>query len=73
MAMLTGPNILEHTGNPPQGQRQTLPQSKRLENIFPSKWSEETSWNSHSNTEKNRLPTKSYQKREGGVLHTHQR
>ena len=28
-----------HTGNPPQGQRQTLPQSKRLENNFPSKWS----------------------------------
>ena len=23
-----------HTGNPPQGQRQTLPQTKRLENIF---------------------------------------
>ena len=28
-----------HTANPPQGQRQTLPQSKRLENKFPSKWS----------------------------------
>ena len=30
------PNILLHTGNPPQRQRQTLPQSKRLENNFPS-------------------------------------
>ena len=35
-----------HTGNPPQGQRQTLPQTKRLENNFPSKRSEETSWSS---------------------------
>jgi hypothetical protein len=26
---------LFHTGNPPQGQRQTLPQIKRLENSFP--------------------------------------
>ena len=30
------PNTLLHTGNPPQRQRQTLPQSKRLENNFPS-------------------------------------
>ena len=37
--------------NPPQGQNQTLPQSKRLENNFPSKWSEEISWSSHSNIE----------------------
>jgi hypothetical protein len=29
---------LLHTGNTPQGQRQTLPWSKRLENNFPSKW-----------------------------------
>jgi hypothetical protein len=29
------------TGNPPQGKRQTLPQSERLENNFPSKRSEE--------------------------------
>jgi hypothetical protein len=36
------------TGNQSQGKRQTLPQSERLENNFPSKWSEETSWNSHS-------------------------
>jgi hypothetical protein len=36
------------TGNPSQGKRQTLPQSERLENSFPSKWSEETSWSSHS-------------------------
>ena len=36
------------TGNPSQGKRQTLPQSERLENNFPSKWSEETSWSSHS-------------------------
>jgi hypothetical protein len=34
------------TGNPHQGQRQTLPKSNRLENNFPSKWSEETSWSS---------------------------
>ena len=26
-----------------------LPQSERLENNFPSKWYEETSWSSHSN------------------------
>jgi hypothetical protein len=31
------------TGNQPQEKRQTLPQNKRLENNFPSKWSEETS------------------------------
>ena len=31
-----------HTGNTPQRQRQTLPQSKRLENNFPRKWSQET-------------------------------
>ena len=30
---------------------------------FPSKWSKETSWSSHSNIEKNQLSTKSYQKR----------
>jgi hypothetical protein len=29
------------TENPPQGKRQKLPQNKRLENNFPSKWSEE--------------------------------
>jgi hypothetical protein len=40
---------LLHTGNPPHGQRQTLCQSKRLENNFPSKWYQETSWSSHSN------------------------
>jgi hypothetical protein len=43
MVIETGPNILLHTGNPPQGQRQTLPQSKRLENNFQSKWSQERS------------------------------
>jgi hypothetical protein len=32
---------LLHTGNQPQGQRQTVPQSKKLENNFPSKWSQE--------------------------------
>jgi hypothetical protein len=36
------------TGNPPQGKRQTLPQSKRLENNFPSKWSKESSWSTDS-------------------------
>jgi len=35
----------------PQRQRQTLHQSERLENNFPSKWSEEASWSSHSNIE----------------------
>jgi hypothetical protein len=30
------------TGNPPQGKGQTLPPSERLENNFPSKWTEET-------------------------------
>jgi hypothetical protein len=48
---LTGPNILLLTGNPSQGKRQTLPQNEMLENYFPSKWSEETSWSSHSNIE----------------------
>ena len=36
-----------HIGNPPQGQRQIVPQSKRLENNFLSKQSKETSWSSH--------------------------
>jgi hypothetical protein len=45
----TGLVILLHTGNPPQ--RQTLPQSKILENNFSSKLSQETSWSSHSNIE----------------------
>jgi hypothetical protein len=40
---------LLHTGNLPQEYRQILPQSKRLEINFLSKWSEETSWSSHSN------------------------
>ena len=43
LATQTGPNILLLTGNPPQGKGQTLPQSERLENNFPSTWSEETS------------------------------
>ena len=52
LATQTGHNILLHTGNPPQGKRQTLlPQSERLENNFPSKWSKETSRSSHSNIE----------------------
>jgi hypothetical protein len=49
LATQTGPNILLLTGNPSQGKRQTLTQNERLENNFPSKWSEETSWSSHSN------------------------
>jgi hypothetical protein len=53
MVKQTGTNILLFTGNPPQGKGQSLRQSKRLENNFPSKWSEETSWSSHSNIEKN--------------------
>ena len=44
MATQTGPNILLLAGNPPQGQRQTLPQSKGLEKNF-----QETNWSSHSN------------------------
>jgi exonuclease III len=32
-----------------RGKRQTLPQRERLGNNFPSKWSEETNWSSHSN------------------------
>jgi hypothetical protein len=51
LAMQTGHNILLLTGNPAHRQTQTLPQSERQENIFPSKWSEETSWSSHSNIE----------------------
>ena len=69
MAMYTGPNILLHTGNPPQGQRQTLTQSKRLENNFPNKWSEEKSWNSHSNIKQNQLPKQSDQKSQGRTAH----
>jgi exonuclease III len=34
-----------------RGKKQTLPQSERLENNFPSKWSEETNRSSHSNIE----------------------
>jgi hypothetical protein len=37
------------TWNPPQGQRQKLPQSKRLENNVASIWSQETNWSSHCN------------------------
>jgi hypothetical protein len=62
-----------HTGNPTEGKIQTLPQSKRLENNFPSKWSKETSWSSHSNIEYNQLQTESYQKRQVGAFHAHQR
>ena len=32
-------------------QTNKLPQSKGLENNFPSKWSEESSWSSHCNIE----------------------
>ena len=49
LAIKTGPNSLLLTGNPSQGKRQTLSQSERLENNFPSKWSEEISWSNHSN------------------------
>ena len=62
-----------HTGNTLQCQRQTLPQSKRLENSFPSKWSQETSWSSHANIQLNRLSTKSHQKRHRRTLYIHQR
>jgi hypothetical protein len=34
---------------PSQGKSQTLTQNERLENNFPRKWYEETSWSSHSN------------------------
>ena len=51
MATQTGLNILLLTGNPSQGKRQTLPQNEKLENNFASKWSEETSWSSHSHIE----------------------
>ena len=53
MATLAGLNILLLTENPPQGTRQTLPQSKRLENNF--------------NIEENQITTQNYQKRHGGV------
>ena len=36
----------------------TILQSKRLKKYFSSKWTQETSWCSHSNTQQNRLPTK---------------
>jgi len=39
--MQRGPCILLPTGNTAQRPRQTLPQSERLENNFPSKWAEE--------------------------------
>ena len=57
LATQTGTNILLLTGHTSQGKRQTLPQNERLDNNFSGKWSEETSWSSHSNIE-----TKSYQK-----------
>jgi exonuclease III len=38
--------------NPKQGKRETLPQNERMKNNFHSKWSEETSWSSHSNMNK---------------------
>ena len=65
--------MLLFTGNPSQGQRQTLPLSKRLENKFPSKWSDEKSWSTHSNIEENRLPKQTNQKGHVGALHTNQR
>jgi hypothetical protein len=40
---------LLHTGNPPHGQRQKLPQRKRLENNFPRKWDQDTRWSGHCN------------------------
>jgi hypothetical protein len=57
------PNILLLTRNPSQVKRQTLPQSEKMENNFPSKWSEETSWSIHSNIAQNRHPTQIYQKK----------
>jgi hypothetical protein len=35
----------------PTSGKKTLPESKRLENNFPSIWSKKTSWSSHSNME----------------------
>jgi hypothetical protein len=43
---------LLHTGNSPQGKRKILPQSKWLENNFPSKPCKETSWSSHCSINK---------------------
>jgi hypothetical protein len=40
------------TGKTPQGKREILPQSKRLENNFPSNLSEETNWSNQSNKKK---------------------
>ena len=37
--METPPSNFIHTGNEPQWQRENLPQSIRLENYFPTKWS----------------------------------
>ena len=61
-----------YTGNSPQWQKQTLPQSQRLEieNNFPRKWSQETSWSSHSISNKINFQPKVIKKdKEGHFIH----
>jgi hypothetical protein len=52
--------------NPYPGKRQTPPHNERLENNFPSKWSEEKSWSSHSIIKYNQLPTQLIKKHKKG-------
>ena len=54
-----------NTGNIPQNQRQTFPQSQRMGKNFPSKCSQELTCSSHSNIQQNRLSTKTYKKKYG--------
>ena len=67
------PNVLLHTRNTLQQQRQTLSQSKRMEKYLPSKWSQVASRCCHLNIQKNRLSTKSHQAWWRKTLHIHQR
>jgi hypothetical protein len=76
--------MLLHAGNPLKGQRQIVPQSKWLENNFPSKWSGKNKTKQNKKTKKqagvailiwNKIDfqTKVIKKRQGGALHTPQR
>jgi hypothetical protein len=61
------------TGNPFQGKRQTLPQSERLENNFPSKGLKKQAGVDILISNKNDFQPKVIKKDQGGALHAHQR
>jgi exonuclease III len=60
---------LLHTGNPPQGQRQTLPQSKRLDNIFQENGLKKQAGVTILISNKIDFQPKVIKKRRGGALH----